>query len=80
MGLLFCDKHAVRVGDDADKLHRTPGSFAILFAPTLVGTIYGMNFDFMPETHWVFGYPFAIVLMGAVCLVLHRVFKRRNWL
>jgi hypothetical protein len=35
---------------------------AILFAPTLVGTIYGMNFDRMPELHWVLGYPFAIVL------------------
>ncbi|MBB5784708.1 magnesium/cobalt transporter CorA [Nonomuraea jabiensis] len=53
---------------------------AILFAPTLVGTIYGMNFDFMPETHWAFGYPFAIVLMAAVCLTLYLVFKRRDWL
>ncbi|GAA2317691.1 magnesium/cobalt transporter CorA [Nonomuraea roseoviolacea subsp. roseoviolacea] len=53
---------------------------AILFAPTLVGTIYGMNFDHMPETHWVFGYPFAIVLMGVVCVTLYLVFKRRDWL
>ncbi|MFI6322580.1 magnesium and cobalt transport protein CorA [Nonomuraea sp. NPDC050556] len=53
---------------------------AILFAPTLVGTIYGMNFDFMPETHWVFGYPFAVVLMAGVCLILYFVFKRRDWL
>ncbi|MBT2230442.1 magnesium/cobalt transporter CorA [Nonomuraea sp. NEAU-A123] len=53
---------------------------AILFAPTLVGTIYGMNFDFMPETHWVLGYPFAMLLMGVVCLVLYTVFKRRDWL
>ncbi|MGV9308067.1 MULTISPECIES: magnesium and cobalt transport protein CorA [unclassified Nonomuraea] len=53
---------------------------AILFAPTLVGTIYGMNFDHMPETHWAVGYPFALVLMAAVCLVLYLVFKRRDWL
>lgn len=53
---------------------------AILFAPTLVGTIYGMNFDHMPELTWRFGYPFAIGLMGVVCVSLYFIFKRRHWL
>lgn len=53
---------------------------AILFAPTLVGTIYGMNFTHMPELHWGFGYPFAIGLMGIVCVSLYLIFKRRDWL
>jgi magnesium transporter len=53
---------------------------AILFAPTLVGTIYGMNFKYMPELHWVLGYPFAIALMGIVCTSLYVIFKRRDWL
>jgi magnesium transporter len=53
---------------------------AILFAPTLVGTIYGMNFDHMPELGWVWGYPFALLLMAAVCAGLYVVFKRRDWL
>ncbi|MFJ3336414.1 magnesium and cobalt transport protein CorA [Streptomyces sp. NPDC086766] len=53
---------------------------AILFAPTLVGTIYGMNFAHMPELRWVFGYPFAILLMAVVCVTLYVVFKRRDWL
>lgn len=53
---------------------------AILFAPTLVGTIYGMNFTHMPELHWVLGYPFAIALMGIVCTSLYVIFKRRDWL
>ncbi|MEV6753143.1 magnesium and cobalt transport protein CorA [Streptomyces sp. NPDC051214] len=53
---------------------------AILFAPTLVGTIYGMNFDEMPELHWAFGYPFAILLMAVVCVSLYFIFKRRDWL
>ncbi|MET7985014.1 magnesium and cobalt transport protein CorA [Streptomyces sp. NPDC005281] len=53
---------------------------AILFAPTLVGTIYGMNFSHMPELHWVLGYPFAIVLMAVVCTSLYVIFKRRDWL
>ncbi|MBO1331336.1 magnesium and cobalt transport protein CorA [Streptomyces sp. VRA16 Mangrove soil] len=53
---------------------------AILFAPTLVGTIYGMNFENMPELGWSFGYPFAIGLMGVVCVSLYVIFKRRDWL
>ncbi|MDQ1049657.1 magnesium and cobalt transport protein CorA [Streptomyces sp. V4I2] len=53
---------------------------AILFAPTLVGTIYGMNFEDMPELGWSFGYPFAIGLMGVVCVSLYVIFKRRDWL
>jgi magnesium transporter len=53
---------------------------AILFAPTLVGTVYGMNFTHMPETDWVFGYPFAVLLMALVSLVLYAVFKRRDWI
>lgn len=53
---------------------------AILFAPTLVGTIYGMNFDHMPELHWTWGYPFAVGLMAVMGFGLYRVFKKRNWL
>jgi magnesium transporter len=53
---------------------------AILFAPTLIGTIYGMNFNHMPELNWILGYPFALGLMAMVCLVLYAVFKRRDWL
>ncbi|MEV6153733.1 magnesium/cobalt transporter CorA [Nonomuraea sp. NPDC052129] len=68
---------SIRQGEEVKKISAWA---AILFAPTLVGTIYGMNFDFMPETHWVFGYPFAMLLMGLVCLILYTVFKRRDWL
>jgi magnesium transporter len=53
---------------------------AILFAPTLIGTIYGMNFTDMPELDWVMGYPFAIALMAVVCTSLYLIFKRRDWL
>ncbi|MER5461088.1 magnesium and cobalt transport protein CorA [Streptomyces sp. NPDC002668] len=53
---------------------------AILFAPTLVGTIYGMNFESMPELKWAAGYPFAILLMAVVCVSLYFIFKRRDWL
>jgi len=53
---------------------------AILFTPTLVGSIYGMNFDLMPELHWTFGYPFAVALMFGTGAALFAIFKRRKWL
>jgi magnesium transporter len=53
---------------------------AILFAPTLVGTAYGMNFDGMPGLHWRFGYAYALLLMAATSIALYVLFKRRNWI
>ena len=53
---------------------------AIIFAPSLVASVYGMNFIYMPELGWGFGYPFALALMGAFGLTLYFIFKRRNWL
>ncbi|TFD82538.1 magnesium and cobalt transport protein CorA [Cryobacterium fucosi] len=53
---------------------------AILFAPSLVGTIYGMNFTHMPELKWVFGYPFALGLMLTMGFGLYGVFKKNGWL
>lgn len=53
---------------------------AILFAPGLIGTVYGMNFDYMPELGWLFGYPFALGLMMVSAVALYVVFKRRDWL
>ena len=53
---------------------------AILFAPTIVGTIYGMNFEHMPELEWLLGYPMALALMVSVSLSLYLLFKQRNWI
>ena len=53
---------------------------AILFAPTLIGTIYVMNFDHMPGLHWLLGYPFARALMALTSVSLFVIFKRRGWL
>jgi magnesium transporter len=53
---------------------------AILFAPTVVGTIYGMNFDHMPELHWRFGYLMALALMLTTSISLYRTFKHRGWI
>jgi magnesium transporter len=48
--------------------------------PTVVGAVYGMNFEHMPELGWRYGYAMVLVAMLAVCLVLYRRFKRIGWL
>ncbi len=52
----------------------------LIMPPTLVASIYGMNFHFMPELSWPFGYPLALVAMLAAALVPYAIFKRRGWL
>ncbi len=52
----------------------------IFLPPTLVGTVYGMNFDHMPELHWVLGYPFALVLMVLSAILPYLWFKKKGWL
>ncbi len=63
-----------------EQVKRISSWAAILFAPTLVGTIYGMNFRHMPELDWVGGYPFAIALMLGMGFALYAAFKHRGWL
>ena len=52
----------------------------VLLPPTLVASIYGMNFDFMPELQWHFGYPFALCLMIVSGVLPYLYFKRQGWL
>jgi magnesium transporter len=52
----------------------------VFLPPTMIASIYGMNFDFMPELHWLFGYPMALVLMAASGVAPYLYFKRRGWL
>ena len=63
-----------------EEVKRISAWAAILFAPTLIGTIYGMNFDYMPELGWRVGYPLAVAAMVAMGVVLYVIFKRRRWL
>lgn len=63
-----------------EQVKKVSGWAAILFAPTLVGTVYGMNFVDMPELEWPFGYPMALGLMLATSITLYAVFRRRGWL
>ncbi|MCC9176737.1 magnesium/cobalt transporter CorA [Arthrobacter sp. zg-Y750] len=63
-----------------EQVKRISSWAAILFAPTLVGTVYGMNFDNMPELSWQFGYPLALLGMLVTGIVLYLTFKRNKWL
>lgn len=68
---------AQRQNEDMKKIS---GWAAILFAPTLVAAIYGMNFEVMPELGWAFGYPMAVALMVAFAALLYLIFKRSKWM
>lgn len=67
---------AQRQNEDMKKIS---GWAAILFAPTLIAAVYGMNFDNMPELHWALGYPVAIAGMVLFAAGLYGVFKWRKW-
>ncbi|WP_436491813.1 magnesium and cobalt transport protein CorA [Actinokineospora sp. HUAS TT18] len=53
---------------------------AILAIPTMIAGVYGMNFEYMPELKWKFGYPMVAILVFGACLILYRTFKRNGWL
>ncbi|MFI6935058.1 magnesium/cobalt transporter CorA [Streptomyces sp. NPDC050287] len=68
---------SVRQNDDMRKISAWAAMAAI---PTMIAGIYGMNFDHMPELHWMWSYPAVIALMAALEVLLYRLFKRRGWL
>ncbi|MDR2256801.1 MAG: magnesium and cobalt transport protein CorA [Arthrobacter sp.] len=63
-----------------EDMKKISGWAAILFAPTLIGAIYGMNFDEMPELHWSLGYPLAVGAMVALAVGLWVVFRKKKWM
>jgi len=68
---------SVRQNDNMRKISAWAAMFAI---PTAIAGVYGMNFEHMPELHWVWAYPTVLVLIVAACSLLFRVFKRRGWI
>ncbi|MGH3451536.1 MAG: magnesium/cobalt transporter CorA [Haloechinothrix sp.] len=53
---------------------------AMIAVPTAIAGVYGMNFDFMPELHWQYGYPAVMLGILGICLMLYRIFRRNHWL
>ncbi|HET7684123.1 MAG TPA: magnesium/cobalt transporter CorA [Marmoricola sp.] len=68
---------SINQNDDMRKISAIVG---IIAAPTLIAGIYGMNFDHMPELHWLLGYPFALLLMVGSSLAIWIAARRAGWL
>jgi len=68
---------SVRQNEDMRKISAW---VAIAAVPTLVGGIYGMNFENMPELSTTYGYPNALAVIATACLVLYFAFRRSGWL
>lgn len=63
-----------------DDMRRITAAVGLVAAPTLVGSIYGMNFKTMPELEWLYGYPWALGLMLLSSLTVYVISKRSGWL
>ncbi|HEX5862363.1 MAG TPA: magnesium and cobalt transport protein CorA [Nocardioides sp.] len=63
-----------------DDMRRISATIGLIAAPALIGAIYGMNFEHMPELGWQFGYPMALLLMVAASLTVWIISKRAGWL
>lgn len=64
----------------SESVQKLAGWGAILAIPTLVFSLYGMNFKHMPELDWTWGYPLALAGTGAACFWLYRRLKMRGWI
>jgi len=75
------DAHLARISVQQNKDMRTiSAGIGLVAVPTLIAGVYGMNFNDMPELGWVFGYPFALVLMVLSSIGLWVFFKKSGWL
>jgi magnesium transporter len=63
-----------------EQVKRISSWAAIFFAPSFIASVYGMNFENMPELSWPLGYPFALLLMALLSGLLYLAFKRKGWL
>ncbi|RTZ44524.1 magnesium and cobalt transport protein CorA [Candidimonas sp. SYP-B2681] len=80
--LAFAFEASLMIGQaqQTDTTKKLASWAAILAVPTAVAGIYGMNFKYMPELDWVYGYPVVMGSTIAVCALLYWKFKKSNWL
>jgi magnesium transporter len=76
---LQADLAHVQVQQNAD-MRKITSYVALASVPTMVAGIYGMNFDFMPELRWKFGYPLVVGSLVLLTAILYRKFKKSGWL
>jgi magnesium transporter len=65
---------------DNEDMRKISAWAGIIAVPTAIAGIYGMNFAFMPELEWRYGYPLVLLVIVVACVLLHRGFKRNGWL
>ncbi|MFT4032433.1 MAG: magnesium/cobalt transporter CorA [Siphonobacter sp.] len=54
---------------------------SVIFMPlSFIAAVYGMNFEFMPELHWQYGYPFALSMMAIIVVIMLFWFRKKKWL
>ncbi|MEV6103631.1 magnesium and cobalt transport protein CorA [Streptomyces sp. NPDC051940] len=63
-----------------DDMRKISAYAAMAAVPTVIGGVYGMNFDHMPELHWMYSYPVVLLVMFSAVFSLYRWFKRKEWL
>jgi magnesium transporter len=78
-GILQANLTQVSLRQNED-MRRISAWVAIIAVPTMVAGIYGMNFEYMPELGWRFGYPAVLGLIAVACTVLYVRFRRSGWL
>jgi magnesium transporter len=65
---------------DNEDMRKISAWAGIIAVPTAIAGIYGMNFEFMPELEWRWGYPLVLLVIVVACVLLYRGFKRNGWL
>ena len=65
---------------ESETMKRLAAYAALIAVPTMIAGIYGMNFDFMPELKWRFGYPVTLAVMGVMDVYLFYRFRKAGWM
>jgi magnesium transporter len=75
------DAHLAQISiKQNEDMRRVSAVVGLIAAPTLIGSVYGMNFEHMPELDWFWGYPMALLLMLASSLTVYVISRRAGWL
>ena len=68
------------IGNKMNEIMSALTIISTIFLPlTLVAGIYGMNFHYMPELSWKIGYPFALLIMPSIAVIMLYLIKKRGW-
>lgn len=78
-GMLNASIAQLSVQQNSD-MRKISAMAALIAVPTMIVGVYGMNFDYMPELGWRYGYPAVLTVILVVCTVVYRALRRNKWL